>query len=101
MLMVKGYAQKKGIDYDKIFSLLVKMTSIRIILSIVALENLFLEQLDVKTTFLHRYLEDDIYMQQPKRFEVKGKEGCICRLKKSLYGFKRDPRKWYSKLIHS
>ena len=67
-LVVKGFAQKKGIDYDEIFSPIVKMTSIRAILSLVATENLFLEQLDVKTAFLHGDLEEDIYMHQPKGF---------------------------------
>jgi hypothetical protein len=64
-LVVKGFAQKKGIDFDEIFSPVVKMTSIRTILSLVVVEDLYLEQLDVKTTFLHGDLEEDIYMQQP------------------------------------
>ena len=95
--MVKGFEQKKGIDYDEIFSPVVKMTSIRAILSLVATENLFLEQLDVKTAFLHGDLEEDIYMHQPEGFEVKGKEGYVCKLKKSLYGLKQAPRQWYHK----
>ena len=57
--MVKGFTQKKGIDFDEIFSLVVKMTSIRAILSIVTIENLFLEQLDVKITFLEYGLNQD------------------------------------------
>ena len=57
-LVVKGFAKKKGIDFDEIFSPVVKMTSIRTILSIVAVEDLHLEQLDVKTTFLHGGLEE-------------------------------------------
>ena len=83
--MVKGFAHKKGIDFDEIFSPFVKMTSIRNILSLVAAEDLHLEQLDVKTTFLHGDLEEEIYMQQPQGYEVKGKEKLVCRLKKSLY----------------
>jgi hypothetical protein len=50
-LVVKGFAQKKGIDFDEIFSYVVKMTSIRTILSLVAVEDLHLEQLDVKKIF--------------------------------------------------
>ena len=49
-LVVKGFAQKKDIDFDEIFSPVVKMTSIRTILSLVAVEDLHFEQLDVKTT---------------------------------------------------
>jgi len=95
--VVKGFAQKKGIDFDEIFSPIVKMTSIRTILSLVVAEDLHLEQLDVKTTFLHGDLEEEIYMQQPQGYEVKGKEKLVCRLKKSLYGLKQAPRQWHLK----
>ena len=64
-LVVKGFSQKKGIDFDEIFSPIVKMNSILTILSIVATKELHLEQLDVKTTFLHDDLDEDIYMAQP------------------------------------
>ena len=60
--MVKGFAQKKGIDFDEMFSPAVKMTSIRNIVSLLAVEYLHLEQLDVKTTFLRGDLEEYIYM---------------------------------------
>ncbi|KAM1278521.1 hypothetical protein TB2_030330 [Malus domestica] len=70
-LVVKGFGQKKGVDFDEIFSPVVKMTSIRVILGMTASMDLELEQLDVKTAFLHGNLEDEIYMEQPKGFEVK------------------------------
>ena len=57
------------------------MTSIRIVLSIAATMNLDIERLDVKTTLLHRELEEEIYMQQPEGFEVKRKENLECRLR--------------------
>ena len=63
--MVKRYSQGKSIDYAEIFSPVVKLTSIRILLSIVASENLHLEQMDVKTAFLHGDLDKEIYVQQP------------------------------------
>ena len=94
-LVVKGFAQKKGIDFDEIFSPLVKMTSIRTILSLLELADFHFEQLDVKKTFLHGDLKEEIYMQQPQGYEVKGKENLVCRLKKSLYGLMQAPRQWY------
>ena len=66
------------------FSLVVKHSSIRTLLSIVAMHDFELELLDVKTAFLHGELEEDVYMQQPEGFVVSGKEDYVCFLKKSL-----------------
>ena len=96
-LVVKGFGQKKGIDFDEIFSPVVKMSSIKVVLSLTASLDLELEQLDVKTAFLHGDLNEEIYMSQPEGFEVKGKEHMVCKLKKSLYGLKQAPRQWYKK----
>ncbi|KAL9256812.1 Retrovirus-related Pol polyprotein from transposon TNT 1-94-like protein [Drosera capensis] len=96
-LIVKGFGQKQCIDFEEIFSPVVKMTSIRAMLGLVAGLGLELEQLDVKTVFLHGDLEEEIYMVQPEGFEVKGKEHKVCKLKKSLYGLKQAPRQWYKK----
>jgi len=96
-LVVKGFLQKEGVDYTEVFSPVVKLTTIRTVLSIVAAEDLHLEQMDVKTAFLHGDLEEDIYMVQPEGFETPGKEGLVCKLEKSLYGLKQAPRQWYMK----
>nr|GEW48417.1 putative ribonuclease H-like domain-containing protein [Tanacetum cinerariifolium] len=56
-----------------------------------------LEQLDVKTTFFHGHLEEEIYVEQPKGCKVSGKEYHVCRLKKSLYGLKQSPRQWHNR----
>ena len=50
--------------------------------------DLHLEQLDVKTVFLHGELEEEIYMLQPEGLTKKGKENLVCRLNKTLYGLK-------------
>jgi hypothetical protein len=94
-LVVKGFAHKKGTNFDEMFSPIVKMASIRTILNLVVVEDLYLEQLDVKTTFLHGDLEEEIYMQRPQGYGVKGKKNLVCMLKKSLYGLKQAPRQWY------
>jgi hypothetical protein len=64
-------------------------------LGLVFVHDLELEQLDIKTTFLHGDLEEELYMKQPKGFEEKGKEDLMCRLNQSLYGMKQAPRQWY------
>ena len=96
-LVVKGFGQKKGVDFEDIFSPVVKMSSIRVVLGLAAKLNLEVEQLDVKTAFLHGNLEEEIYMEQPEGFKVPGKEDFVCRLRKSLYGLKQAPRQWYKK----
>jgi len=67
-MVEKGYSQKEGIDFHDIFSLVVNLVSILIVLALVVLLNLELKKLDVKITFLHGYLNEDIYMEQPERF---------------------------------
>lgn len=64
------------------------MSSIRVVLRLTTSLNLEVEQLDMKTAFLHSDLEEEIYMEQPEEFRVKGKEHLVCKLKKSLYGLK-------------
>ena len=96
-LVAKGYAQQKGIDFDEMFLHVVKMTTLRTVLGLVAIEDLELVQMDMKTAFLHGDLQEDVYMKQPKGFEVASKEHLVCKLKKSLYGLKQAPRQWYQK----
>jgi hypothetical protein len=66
-------------------------------LSVVVAFDFEVEQMDVKTTFLHGDLEEEIYMKQPEGFVVKGKKELVCKMKKSLYGLKQSPRMWYKK----
>lgn len=70
--MVKGFAQKQGVDFDEKFSSIVKICSIQVILGLVASMNLELEPLNVKITFLHGDLDEEIFMEQLKGFKVKG-----------------------------
>ncbi|KAK9181573.1 hypothetical protein WN944_024711 [Citrus x changshan-huyou] len=96
-LVVKGYAQKEGIDFNEIFSPVVRLTAVRVVFAMCATFDLHLEQLDVKTAFLHGELEDELYMLQPEGFAKTGKENLVCRLNKFLYGLKQAPRCWYKR----
>jgi Reverse transcriptase (RNA-dependent DNA polymerase) len=78
-LVAKGYSQVQGVGFNYVFSSVVKYISIRVLLSLVAMKDLELEQLDVKIVFLHGDLEDQIYIKQPKGFEITGKRTmCVC-----------------------
>ena len=96
-LVAKGYSQVKGVDFGEIFSPIYKLTSIRLIIYFVATSDLEIEKMDVKTTFLHGYLEGGIYMKHHEGFTLKGKEEMLCRLIKSLYGLKQSPTMWFHK----
>lgn len=72
------------------------MTTIRIVLSVVAIKDLQLEHLNLKMNFLHGDLKEDIYMTRPESFPIVGKD-MVWKLNKILYGLKQAPRKWYLK----
>eukprot|EP00253_Pinus_taeda_P011150 PITA_11150 len=96
-LVAKGFSQKAGIHFHEIFLPVVKIVSIRIVLALVALLDLELQQLDVKTVFLNGDLDEEIYMEQPEGFVQNRNKKFVCRLKKSLYGLRQSPRQWYKK----
>ena len=86
-------------DFDDIFSPMVKMTIMHLVLVWVAIEDMELIQMDVKTPFLHVHLDDDVYMKQLEGFVIKLEHPIngelVCKLKKALYGLKPGLQKWY------
>ncbi|KAH9779244.1 hypothetical protein KPL71_007654 [Citrus sinensis] len=84
-LMARGFTQKEGIDFNEIFSPVVKHSSIRTMLAMVALFDLELEQIDVKTAFLHGNLEEKILMSQPEGFEENGYEDYVSSTKVPIW----------------
>ena len=76
-LVAKGYSQVKTVNFSEIFSHVAKLNSIRVLMFMDATFDLEIEQMDVKTTFLHGDLEGGIYMKQPEGFVVKGKQELV------------------------
>ena len=99
-LVAKGFSQIEGLDYDEIFSPVVRFESVRIILALAVLEKWSIEALDVKTAFLYGKLDEEIYMEQPSGFQTAGKDK-VLRLKRAIYGLKQAARAWWIELDKS
>jgi hypothetical protein len=87
-LVCKGYAQVEGQDFDEIFALVARLEAIRMFLSCACHKNFKVYQMDVKSTFLNGYLEEEVYMEKPKEFSLKDNPDYVSKLKKALYGLK-------------
>jgi hypothetical protein len=87
-LVAKGFSQVEGIDYNETFSPVAKMNSNSLVLSLAALQKWEVHQMDVKSTFLHGDLQEEIYMEQPPAY-VQNDSSLVCHLKKSLFGLKQ------------
>jgi hypothetical protein len=97
-LVVKGYVQRHGIDYDEVFALVARLDSVRMLIALTAHEGWELHHMDVKLAFLNNDLQEKVYVEQPTCFIVTGKEHKMLKLKKALYGLYQAPRAWNAKL---
>ena len=99
-LVARGFQQIEGIDYTETFAPVIKFTTIRMLLALVAHFDLELHQMDVVTAFLNGDLDEDIYMEQPEGYVIssKPKSDFVCKLLKAVYGLKQAHRQWHAKI---
>eukprot|EP00253_Pinus_taeda_P022380 PITA_22380 len=97
-LVVKGYKQQQGKDYDETFAPVARMETVRTVLFIAAQHKWKIYQMDVKSAFLNGVLREEVCVEKPPGYEVDGQEHKVCKLKKALYGLKQAPRPWYSRI---
>ena len=114
-LVVKGFKQSYGIDYDDTYAPTVRMSSIRLALSHAAASGWDIQQVDINTAFLYAPLEEEVYMQLPAGIELISNISCypslslqqqskqsgtpvVAKLLRALYGLKQAPRAWHQEL---
>nr|GEW93257.1 retrovirus-related Pol polyprotein from transposon TNT 1-94 [Tanacetum cinerariifolium]GEX19126.1 retrovirus-related Pol polyprotein from transposon TNT 1-94 [Tanacetum cinerariifolium] len=98
-LVVRGYRQEEGIDFEESFAPVARMEAIRIFLAYGAHKSFTVFQTDVKTAFLHGTLKEDVYVCQPEGFIDADHPSHVFKLKKALYGLNQAPRAWYDELL--
>ena len=96
-LVVRGFSQVQGIDYEETFSPIVRVNSIGIFLSMAVNYAWPLHQLDVSNAFLYGDLTECVYMEQPPGYSIEGENDKVCLLRRALYGLKQSPRAWFEK----
>lgn len=80
------------------FAPIARLDTIKLLLAIETQKSWQVFQLDVNSAFLNGVLQEEIYVEQLKRFVVQGQENKVYFLKKALYGLKQIPRAWYSNI---
>nr|GEW73183.1 retrovirus-related Pol polyprotein from transposon TNT 1-94 [Tanacetum cinerariifolium] len=97
-LVVKGYAQEEGIDFEGSFALVARLEAVRIFVAYAAHKSFPIYQKDVKTAFLNGPLKEEVYVAQPDEFVDPDHPEKVYRLRKALYGLKQAPKAWYDEL---
>lgn len=96
-LVAKGFHQQASVDYHETFSLVIKPTTVKLVLAIVVSCNWSLRQLDVSNAFLHGFLKEDVYMHQPPSYVDPLHPSYVCKLHKSFYSLKQAPKAWFER----
>ncbi|GJW31452.1 putative ribonuclease H-like domain-containing protein [Tanacetum coccineum] len=97
-LVAQGYTQEEGIDYDEVFALVARIEAIRLFLAYASFKDFVVYQIDVKSAFLYRKIEEEVYVCQPPGFEDPDFPDRVYKVKKALYGLHQAPRAWYETL---
>ena len=96
-LVIQGFKQREGIDFSDTYAPVARISSIRLLIALAAINYLVIHEMDVKTAFLNGILEEEVYMKQPEDFVMSGNEHKVCKLIKSLYGLKQAPKQWHQR----
>ncbi len=90
----KGFTQQLGVDYNETWAAVARMESIRMMAAVAVAERLHIWLIDFEAAFLNSDTTEEIWMDQPSGYEVEGREGEKCRLKKTIYGTMQGGHDW-------
>nr|GEW32741.1 hypothetical protein [Tanacetum cinerariifolium] len=99
-LVVQGYTQEEGIDYEEVFAPVARIEAIRLFLAYASFMGFMVYQMDVKSAFLYGTIEEEVYVCQPPGFEDPAYPDKVYKLVKALYGLHQAPRAWYETLTN-
>jgi len=99
-LATKELLRSMGLTRMIFFSLVAKMTIVRLFLAIITIRHLPLHQLHIKNVFVNSGLKKEVYMEQSPGFGAQGESGLVCKLRHSLIGLKQFSRAWFGKFSH-
>ncbi|GJZ77600.1 putative ribonuclease H-like domain-containing protein, partial [Tanacetum coccineum] len=97
-LMVQGYNQKEGIDYDEVFAPVARIEAIGLFLAYASFMGFIVYQMDVKSAFLYGTIKEEVYVCQPPSFEDPQFPDKVYKVEKALYGLHQAPKAWYETL---
>ena len=97
-LVVQGYNQQEGSNYEETFSPIARFEAIRMLLAFSSYRNFILYQMDVKCIFLNGFINKEVFVEQPPNFESFNFPNHVFKLKKELYGLKQAPKAWFERL---
>lgn len=95
-LVVQGYRQKEGVDFEETFAAVARTSSLRVMLALAAAHNTRITKLDVANAFLASTMDVELYVHTPEGYPSSAP---FLKLLKALYGLKQAPRLWYGTLI--
>ncbi|GJX52144.1 retrovirus-related pol polyprotein from transposon TNT 1-94 [Tanacetum coccineum] len=97
-LVAQGYTQEKGIDYDEVFAPVARIGAIRLFLAYASFKDFVVYQMDVKSAFHYRKIEEEVYVCQQPGFEDPDFLDRVYKVEKALYGLHQAPRACYETL---
>jgi len=97
-LVAKGYNEEEGIEYDETYAPVARLEADILLLVFSCIKGFKLFQRNVKSAFLNAYINEEVFVSKPPKFEDCKYPECLFKLKKALYGLKQAPKQWYERL---